>query len=74
MLTSAGLDGVSQAWLMAHGFCLGMIAGLVKRGFATLTRERVRAGHRVVDVGKLRITAAGRHAFAAEDRCFIPRA
>jgi hypothetical protein len=66
MLTSAGLDGASQASLMAHGFCVSMIAGLVKRGLATLTREKVRAGARLVDVGRVRITAAGRQALAAE--------
>lgn len=65
-LTSEGPDGASQASLMAHGFCVSMIAGLVKRGLATLTREKARAGSRLVDVGKVRITAAGRDALAAE--------
>ena len=68
MLASAGLNGASQALLMAHGFCVSMIAGLVKRGFATLTREKVRAGTALVYVGNVRITAAGRDALAAEDR------
>jgi TolB-like protein len=66
MLTHAGLNGASQASLMAHGFCTSMIAGLVKRGLATVTREKVPAGGRLVDVGKVRITAAGRHALTAE--------
>jgi hypothetical protein len=66
MLTSAGPDGASHASLMAHGFCVSMIAGLVKRGLATPTREKVRAGSRLIDVGKVRITAAGRDALAAE--------
>src|SRR5258708_14067173 len=66
MLTRAGLDGAPQASLMAHGFCVSMIAGLVKRGLATVTREKVRSGGRLVDVGKVRITAAGRDALAAE--------
>jgi hypothetical protein len=66
MLTSAGRDGASQASLMAHGFCVSMTAGLVKRGLATLTHEKVRAGSRLIDVGKVRITAAGRDALAAE--------
>jgi hypothetical protein len=65
-LASAGLDGASQAWLMAHGFCVSMIAGLVKRRLATLTREKVQAGGRLVDVGKVRITVAGRDALTAE--------
>jgi hypothetical protein len=66
MLAHASLNGASQASLMAHGFCVSMIAGLVKRRFATLTREKVWAGGRLVDVGKVRITAAGRDAVAAE--------
>jgi hypothetical protein len=66
MLTRAGLDGAPQASLMAHGFCVSMIAGLVKRGLATVRREKVRAGSRLVDVGKVRITAAGRDALTAE--------
>jgi hypothetical protein len=66
ILTSAGLNGAAQTSLMAHGFCVSMIAGLINRGLATLTRERVRAGSRLVDVGKMRITAAGRDALAAE--------
>ena len=74
MLTSAGPDGAPQAWLMAHGFCVSTIAGLVKRGLATLTREKVRAGNRLVDVGTVRITATGRDALAAEGRCSVLRA
>ena len=73
MLTKAGIDGASQTLLMAHGFCVSMIAGLVNRGLATLTREKVRAGSRLVDVGKVRITAPGRDALAAEGR-FTARA
>jgi hypothetical protein len=68
MLASAGVDGASQALLMTHGFCVSMIAGLVKRGLASLTREKIRAGNRLVDAGKVRITATGRDALAAE-RC-----
>jgi hypothetical protein len=66
MLTDAGFKGASQASLMAHGFCVSMIAGLIKRGFATVTREKVPAGGRLVYVGKMRITAAGRDALAGE--------
>jgi hypothetical protein len=67
-LTKAGIDGASQTLLMAHGFCVSMIAGLINRGLATLTREKVRAGNRLIDVHKVRITAAGREALIAERR------
>src|SRR5712671_641473 len=66
VLTSAGPSGAAKTSLMAYGFCVSMIAGLVKRGLATVTREKVRSGGRLVDVGKVRITAAGRDALAAE--------
>jgi hypothetical protein len=69
VLASAGLNGSSQTSLMAHGFCISMIAGLIKRGFATLTREKVRTGSRLVTVGSVRITAAGRDVLTAEG-CF----
>jgi hypothetical protein len=66
VLARAGLNGTSQTSLMAHGFCISMIAGLIKRGYATLAREKVRAGSRSVTVGSVRITAAGRDALIAE--------
>jgi hypothetical protein len=72
MLISEGTNGVSQTWLMAHGFSISMIAGLVNRELATLTHEKVRAGIRLVNVGKVRITAAGRHAVTAERRFTSP--
>jgi hypothetical protein len=72
MLTRAGLNGASETLLMAHGFCVSMIAGLVNRGLATLTRESVCAGSKSIDVGKVRITAAGRNALAAEGRFTEP--
>jgi hypothetical protein len=74
MLGRAGLDGASQTWLMAHGFCVSMIIGLVNNGLATLTREKVRAGSRLIEVRKVRITAAGRKALITEDRGSIQRA
>jgi hypothetical protein len=69
VVARAGRNGASQASLMAHGFCVSMIAGLIKRGLATLTREKVRAGSRFVNVDSVRITPAGRDALTAEG-CF----
>ena len=66
MLARAGLDGASQTLLMAHGFCVSMIVGLVNNGLATLTREKVPAGSRLIDVRKVRITAVGRKALISE--------
>jgi hypothetical protein len=74
MLARAGLGGASQTLLMAHGFCVSMIVGLVNNGLASLTREKVRAGSRLIEVGKVRITTAGRKALITQDRRSVQRA
>ncbi len=65
MLATAGPDGVAQSLLSAHGFDATMIAGLVNRGLATLTMEKVRADGKLIAVAMVRITEAGRRALAA---------
>lgn len=67
MLATAGHDGVAQALLSAHGFDGTMIAGLVNRGLATLTMEKVRTGGKLIAVAMVRITEAGRRAFTADE-------
>ncbi len=52
--------------LSAPGFRSSMIAGLVEKGLATITREKVWAAAKLVEVGEVRIKAAGRDALAAE--------
>ena len=68
VLAGVGLDGTSQALLMAQGFSASMIAGLVNRGLATLACEKVRLGSNLVKVAKVRITAVGSEALAVEER------
>jgi hypothetical protein len=65
MLATPGHNGATQPFLIAHGFRSAMISGLVNRGLATLTREHIRAGGKMIHVTKVRITAAGRDALAA---------
>jgi hypothetical protein len=72
MLGRADLDGASQTLLMAHGFCASMIVGLVNNGLATLTREKLWAGGRLMQVAKVRITAAGRRALITQRSAFYP--
>ncbi len=62
MLATADRNGATQSLLTAHGFGVSMIAGLVNHGLATLTREQVKAGGKMIEVGRVRITAAGRDA------------
>jgi hypothetical protein len=66
MLGTPGHNGATQPFLIAHGFRIAMISGLVDRGLATLTREHIRAGGKMIHVTKVRITAAGRDALTAE--------
>ena len=66
MLATAGRNGATQSLLTAHGFGVALIAGLVNQGLATLTREQVKAGGKLVGVAKVRITDAGQAALGAE--------
>jgi hypothetical protein len=68
MLATADRNGAPQALLSAHGFDASLIAGLVNRGLATLTAEKILAGGKLIAVAKARITKAGREALAAEGR------
>lgn len=62
-LATSGPDGVRQAVLSPHG----LIAGLINRGLATIIYEMVGAGGKMVEIIKVRITAAGHDALAAEN-------
>jgi hypothetical protein len=64
MLAAAGQNGVPQRFLFGHGLAVAMIRGLVNRGLATMTRENIRAGDKLVEIGKVWITDTGRAALA----------
>jgi hypothetical protein len=53
MLAAAGQNGVPQRLLSAHGLSVVMIGGLVNRGLATITRQNVRAGGKLAEMGKV---------------------
>jgi hypothetical protein len=40
-LLASSRDGCSEAIMIAHGFSIDMIVGLVRAGLATATAERV---------------------------------
>ncbi len=65
-LLAGSRDGATQAVLSSHGFDASLIAGLVNRGLAMITYERVLAGAKDVEVTKVRITGKGREALGAE--------
>jgi hypothetical protein len=55
-------DGCTEALMMAHGFKLELLAGLIRDGLATTSIDRVGRGGRPVEVVRLRITETGRKA------------
>jgi hypothetical protein len=62
VLAKAGPRGVTEAFMLAHGFTAEMLTGLVLAGLATTQPETIRAGGRTIEVGFMRITDAGRRA------------
>jgi hypothetical protein len=56
--------GVTEAIMLAHGFTVDMLGGLVLDGLITTAPETVRAGGRPVQVVRMMITAVGRRAIA----------
>jgi hypothetical protein len=51
---------------LGHGFTRRMLAGLIRAGLATVQREVIKAGGNTIEVGRFKITAAGRDALAAD--------
>jgi hypothetical protein len=62
MLAAAGRDGLTQPLLVAHGFCASMLVDRVNQGLATLTSSKIRVDGKMIEVGRVRIKAAGRRA------------
>jgi hypothetical protein len=67
MLATSGQNGATQPFLVAHGFGGAILTGLVNRSLLIVTPEKIRAGGKMIEVVKVRITAAGREALAVED-------
>jgi hypothetical protein len=53
-------NGCPEGILHAHEFAISDMVELIHAGFAKATSERVVAGSRTTEVGRVRITAAGR--------------
>jgi hypothetical protein len=56
------------AMLLAHGFNVDMVAGLVRDGLATARGESVKVEGRIIKVARVRITDAGRRAIEGRSR------
>ena len=66
MLVAAGGNGLTQQFLAGCHLGADTVADLIEKGFASLTHEKVRGGSKMVEVGKVRITEAGRKALVRE--------
>jgi hypothetical protein len=64
LLTRGGSDGYTESIMLAYGFTISMLAGLVLDGLATATAETVHGGTQPIKVVRVRITNAGRWALA----------
>jgi hypothetical protein len=58
-------DGCAEAVLLADGFSIDQLAGLVVQGYAVMQRRRVDISGRMRTVVWMQITDAGRKAIAA---------
>ena len=62
LLANTGPEGVTEAALIADEIAAKMVAEFLRVGWATVAAETVRAGGKVIDVRRYRITEAGRRA------------
>jgi hypothetical protein len=63
MLADAGRNGVTEAIMLANGFKTKMLAHLDREGLATaMVAERMKDGGKMIEVVRIKITAAGRSA------------
>jgi hypothetical protein len=64
LLLADAANGCSQSNLMAHGFAIGVLRDLVRKGLAMPEQRNMRAERRTIDVMWLTMTAEGRRAVA----------
>jgi hypothetical protein len=63
-LLDASRDGCTEAIMLAHGFKVEFLVGLINDRLATAQTERMIAGGRPVEVIRFRITEAGSRALS----------
>jgi hypothetical protein len=67
-LLAAADDGATDALLLAKGFTVYQMVGLVRAGLATAEPEHIFATGRPVEISRVRITGAGRRALVERRR------
>jgi hypothetical protein len=66
LLASSPHEGCTEAIMLANGISIEQMVELVRAGLATVTPQRVKAGHERMEVATLRITDSGRQALSAQ--------
>jgi hypothetical protein len=66
-LIAAELTGCPERLLVAHGFSVEFLAGLVRSGLADVTAEHVNSDRSTDAVFRLWVTERGRQALAADN-------
>jgi hypothetical protein len=61
-------DGCTEAMMLAHGFTIEQMVELLNAGLATANAERMVAGGKRIEVTRIWITEAGRHALTEAKR------
>ncbi len=62
LLASSPHGATEELLIHGHGLSRRLLVGLVRAGLATVERRVIIAGNTLVEVGKVRITTAGRRA------------
>jgi hypothetical protein len=66
MLNRSPRSGCTNRLLVAHGFTLATLVGLIRDGLVHVQSESLTAPGRTVEIVRVRITAAGRRAIKGE--------
>jgi hypothetical protein len=65
-ILTGSLHGVTESVMLAHGFTVRLLTGLVRAGLAVAAPESVKAGGKTLSVVRVTITDAGRWALSGE--------
>jgi hypothetical protein len=67
-LLASNALGLTEAFMLAHGFTRTMVAALVRTGFITTGHEVIGERGKMIKITRIEITAAGRWALEADRR------
>jgi len=62
LLADTGRNGMTDAILAAHGVTASTVTNLVRDGLAIAMTEQVRAGTRMIEIVRVRVTTSGQRA------------